>query len=61
MPEWVWIYAMLRWYSYDYYLSPDKASKSAPVMAGEELDVLNAKYIQAYAKASNAKGYTADV
>ena len=49
------------WYSYDYYLSPDKASKSAPVMAGEELDVLNAKYIQACAKASNANGYTADV
>lgn len=48
-------------YSYDYYLSPDKASKSAPVMAGEELDVLNAEYIEANAQAFDAKGYTADV
>jgi len=48
-------------YSYDYDLSPDKASKSAPVMAGEELDVLNAEYIEANAQAFNAKGYTADV
>ena len=48
-------------YSYDYYLSPDKSSKSAPVMAGEELDVLNAEYIEANAQAFNAKGYTAEV
>lgn len=48
-------------YSYDYYLSPNKASKSAPVMAGEELDVLNAEYIEANAHAFNAKGYTTDI
>ena len=54
------------WYSYSYNLLPGegsswKASKFAQVAASEQLDVLNAKYIQAYANAFNSKGYTAGV
>lgn len=49
------------WYSYGYSLYPGKSSKSEPVMAGEELNVLNAGYIEANAMAFNAKGYSADV
>ncbi|MDD1749175.1 MAG: hypothetical protein LUO89_04795, partial [Methanothrix sp.] len=54
------------WYSYSYDLWPGRgsswsASRFAQVAASEELDVLNAEYIQAYARALNRKGYTADV
>jgi hypothetical protein len=54
------------WYSYSYDLWPGQvsswpASKFAQVAASEQLDVLNAKYIQAYANAHNSKGYTAGV
>jgi hypothetical protein len=54
------------WYSYSYDLWPGEgsswpASKFAQVAASEQLDVLNAKYIQAYANAHNSKGYTAGV
>ncbi len=54
------------WYSYSYDLWPGQgsswpASKFAQVAASEQLDVLNAKYIQAYANARNSKGYTAGV
>jgi hypothetical protein len=54
------------WYSYSYNLWPGHgsswpASKFAQVAASEQLDVFNAKYIQAYANAHNSKGYTAGV
>ena len=54
------------WYSYSYDLWPGQgsswsASKFAQVAASEQLDVFNAKYIQAYANAFNAKGYSAGV
>ncbi len=54
------------WYSYNYDLWPGqgsswKASKYPQVAASEDLDVLNASYIEAYASAFNSKGYTAGV
>lgn len=54
------------WYSYSYDLWPGrgsswKASKYPQVAAGEDLDVLNASYIEAYASATSPLGYTADV
>ena len=47
------------WYSYSYDLWP--ASKSSPVAASEQLDILNARYITAYANAFNSKGYATGV
>lgn len=52
------------WYSYSYDLWPGqgsswKASKYPQVAAGEDLDVLNASYIEAYASASSPGGYKA--
>lgn len=52
------------WYSYRYDLWPGKgsswkASKYPQVAAGEDLDVLNASYIEAYASASSPQGYKA--
>ena len=54
------------WYSYSYDLWPGKgsswkASKYPQVAAGEDLDVLNASYIEAYASATSPQGYNAGV
>src|SRR5512141_1371041 len=52
------------WYSYSYDLWPGQgsswpASTFSQVVASEQLDVSNAKYIEAYANALNSKGYSA--
>ena len=55
----------VEWYSYSYDLWPGSgnwdAAKYSQVAASEDLAVLNASYIQAYADASSPEGYRAGV